>query len=269
MNTMNFNDNSIVNPVQPVTNVETDIANSAQTKPEFYDTSDSAPDGRSTLFSKLTAEERAALDEALINRDPPTYKAVYEKFRLAEKQVSYTAYFCYARRIRHRAAIAQCTSDILKDAPDFDSILPGLIIPRLVDALMDEDSSPTQINRLVYSYVMASGLGFNRRRLEAKIELTLSQIKSARQDRDPPVAVQKEEPPDPQMLQALGSILASKRSRAPREHAVPGSRSTTEQLPATEMTSVSGKPRPHEQPVQRSRWVNRRDRRKLRKQNRR
>src|SRR5439155_17357609 len=62
------------------------------------------PYSKSSIFEKLSPDLRAQVDQALINRDPASYKDVYARFRLGDFGVSTTSFNVYGRQIREPAA---------------------------------------------------------------------------------------------------------------------------------------------------------------------
>jgi hypothetical protein len=113
-------------------------------------------DSRSTLFEKLPPDLRRRLDQAIIDHDPPRYRALHAKFNLAAHGVSFTALYRYARRLRLQADMLHVASLALPDSPDVAESLPTLLAYRLLDALNDESSSPRMLHRLVDAWRIAT-----------------------------------------------------------------------------------------------------------------
>src|SRR5262245_3726793 len=116
---------------------------------------------RSSIYEKTTADERRKYDRAIVNRDPPTYRGVFEKFRLAEKGISFTAFYNYARRIRAAAQNHNLAELVAPAQRDLNQALPRLLGERLMDMLLyHEDATPDQIHRLTLAYasVVASSI---------------------------------------------------------------------------------------------------------------
>ncbi|HKQ50471.1 MAG TPA: hypothetical protein VJZ71_20535 [Phycisphaerae bacterium] len=113
-------------------------------------------DTHSTIYEKTTADERRKVDRAIVNRDPPTYRGVFEKFRLAEKGVSFTAFYNYARRIRAAAQVCNLAELVAPAQADLNQTLPRLLGDRLIETLLyQEDATPAQIQRLTLAYASA------------------------------------------------------------------------------------------------------------------
>ena len=100
-----------------------------------------APDSRSSIFEKTSPELRRKLERAILNYDPASYLAIFKKYDLPAHGVSYTSFYCYARKLRTRASVHQAVDF---DGPDDDSLveaLPRLIAQFLVDQIMANDAT--------------------------------------------------------------------------------------------------------------------------------
>ena len=114
-------------------------------------------ESRSSLFEKLPADLRRRLDQAIIDREPAAYRAVYARFDLAARGVSFTAFYYYARRRRVQADLLQLAELALPDTPDLAGALPDLLAYRLFEAATDEATSPSVLHRLVDAWRIAAG----------------------------------------------------------------------------------------------------------------
>lgn len=111
---------------------------------------------RSSIYEKTTVDERRKIDRAVVNREPPTYRGVFEKYRLAEKGVSFTAFYNYARRIRGAATNYNLAELVIPAQADLNRTIPRLLADRLIDTLLyAEDATPAQIHRLTVAYASA------------------------------------------------------------------------------------------------------------------
>ncbi|MBK8269653.1 MAG: hypothetical protein IPK83_15690 [Planctomycetes bacterium] len=101
---------------------------------------------QSTIPSKLTPEELAAVHEALADPDRAPYGVIFDKLALREKGIGFTAFYNYARPIRlHEACLNQAgLSRTL--APHAHKLMPDLIAARLLAALVDETSPRVRFN---------------------------------------------------------------------------------------------------------------------------
>lgn len=113
-------------------------------------------ESRSTIFEKLPPDLRRKLDQAIIDRDPPAYRDLHAKFNLAARGVSVTALYYYARRIRAQADMLYFAQLAQPDSPDLVEAVPTLFAYRLLDALIDEDTPPETLLRLVHAWRIAS-----------------------------------------------------------------------------------------------------------------
>ncbi|MBN2559695.1 MAG: hypothetical protein JXQ75_02030 [Phycisphaerae bacterium] len=109
----------------------------------------------SSIFDKTDADFRRRLDQAVIDRDPPTYKAVYNKFKLAASGISFMAFYRYARRLRTHAAMLELAEHTLPDGCRTIDVLPQLLANRLLDAAIDESTSPRTLQRLTDAWRFA------------------------------------------------------------------------------------------------------------------
>lgn len=119
---------------------------------------DQVAKSRSTILEKIPADLRGDIDRAVVNRDPPTYRAVFEKFDLARRGVSLTAFYYYARRIRARAEWVHIAELAAEGRPEEDvtEFLPRILAHRLFDAAIDESTSPRTLQRLADAWRVAA-----------------------------------------------------------------------------------------------------------------
>lgn len=105
-------------------------------------------DAPSTVLDKIPPDRRRQIDLAVIDRDPPAIQAVFDKFSLAEKGVSRSAFYRYARKLRLRAITRDFAELAETDQQPIFDLLPALLGHRLLDALADENASPRALQRL-------------------------------------------------------------------------------------------------------------------------
>jgi hypothetical protein len=123
------------------------------------------PFGRSTVFDKLSPDHRRTLDQAIVDRDPPTFRGVYDKFHLADSGVSYYAFYRYARKLRARADRLHLTDLVLPDDTDLSDAMPRLIAQQLLDSMLsDETPAPEEVLRLTRAYRLATQTYLAKRR---------------------------------------------------------------------------------------------------------
>jgi hypothetical protein len=128
------------------------------------------PACNSSLLEKLDPDLLRRLDQALVDRRPPTYRAVYDQFALHAKGISYTAFYYYARRVRINAAMIEIANLASHDGPPSHELLPDILAHRLLEASLDENASPRLLHRLADAYRIASATHFARRRLAAQLD---------------------------------------------------------------------------------------------------
>jgi hypothetical protein len=127
-------------------------------------------DSKSSMFAKTDPMLRRRIDRALVERQPATYKGVYEEFRLHSLGISFTAFYTYASRLRANAASMGLAEVALPEGAAVSEMLPELLGNRLFEAAMDEDATPGTLYRLALSYRIACEAFYARRRFAAEIE---------------------------------------------------------------------------------------------------
>ncbi|MFQ5425135.1 MAG: hypothetical protein ACE5F9_14315 [Phycisphaerae bacterium] len=113
-------------------------------------------ESRSSFYEKTDAAFRRQINRAVVDRDPPTYRALFQKFRLADRGISYHAFYRHARRLRIQAAALDVADAVLPDNTDLAGLLPHLVACRLLDALQDESTAPTVLQQLTDTWRIAA-----------------------------------------------------------------------------------------------------------------
>ena len=108
--------------------------------------------GRSSVYSVLTPEVRQQVRLAIVDHDPPTYRGIYEKFKLADTGLSFQAFYRYARNLRDRVETLQHAELALPGETEVARALPLLIGRKLVDALLDQEATAGAVCRLAEAY---------------------------------------------------------------------------------------------------------------------
>ncbi len=129
-----------------------------------------AIDSRTTLFDKISSERRRALDRAIVDHDPPTYRGIFTKFRLADAGVNFYAFYRYARKIRLGADVLHLAELTGPEDADLPAILPTLLAQRLLDTVLDPDASPRAVHRLADAYRIATATHLANERFAATVE---------------------------------------------------------------------------------------------------
>ena len=93
-------------------------------------------DSRSSVIERVGPVVRQKIDQALVDRQPATYKAVYEKFGLQVHGVSFTAFYYYARKVRTNAALVEMARLSLPDDQPVDKFLPEIVGQRFLEAAL-------------------------------------------------------------------------------------------------------------------------------------
>ncbi len=107
---------------------------------------------QSTVYSKLDEKLRHRVNEAIVERRPATYRGIFDHFKLDSCGVSFTSFYRYARRLRQHAAYVELGALTLPAAANVPEALPKLLAQRLMEALVLDDTSPRQLQRLADAY---------------------------------------------------------------------------------------------------------------------
>jgi len=122
-------------------------------------------DSRSSLMVKAHPAIRRRLVDAIIRREPHTYRAVFERFRLDDLGISFTAFYYWARKVRRSAALTELARSCADEEDPADLVIK-VLAQRLLDASLDEDISINTLTHLTRAYRMASSVQLARRRLQ-------------------------------------------------------------------------------------------------------
>lgn len=125
---------------------------------------------QSSVFDKTTPDLRRQINRAIVDHSPPTYRGIYEKFGLADLGISFHALYRYARRLRLHAAVIEIAELALPEGADPADSLPKLLAYRLMEAAIDEDSSPAALHRLAHSWRITADTRFVLGRHAAELE---------------------------------------------------------------------------------------------------
>jgi hypothetical protein len=99
------------------------------------------------MFEKLDETQRKKIDHAIISRTPHSLTAIHEKFKLAEKGVSYQSLCGYARKIRDQADKEQLLEKTHADEIDNDAAIHRYIKRQTLEILMHQDPSMLDVSR--------------------------------------------------------------------------------------------------------------------------
>ncbi len=112
-------------------------------------------ESQSTLYDKLSPEQRRKLNRAIVDRAQPTYRACYEHFRLADREIGFYAFYRYARRLRGQATITDLADAKGPEANDpiaLNEAITCLLAHRLIEAADDETADSHELLRLARAY---------------------------------------------------------------------------------------------------------------------
>jgi hypothetical protein len=203
-----------------------------------------APDCRSSIFDKTTPELRRKLDRAILNYDPAGYLAIFKKYDLPAHGVSYTAFYCYARKLRSRDSVRQLFDPTAPEDDGLVEALPRLIAQFLVEQIMANDQAGADtIYRLTLAHRAAlenAALARKHRRIAAAVPSeplpqgrrvaveTSAEWPSNSNDSTPSRATRANEAPNPvnlvhlsdaELLQCADRLIAQEKVRCAEEKA--------------------------------------------------
>ncbi len=138
---------------------------------------------RSSLFEKLPPELRRAVNVAIIEHCPASFKAIWMEFELGKYGVSFYSLYRYARRLRERVNLAEAAGLAAEDDPGLDVAIEKLAARRLFALLLDTDGA--ELNKEVTALLAAHSRAL-KTRLQDRRDADRSRLDWARleQDRD-------------------------------------------------------------------------------------
>jgi hypothetical protein len=107
------------------------------------------------MYEKLEDNQRKKIDEAIIKRDPHTLKAIHEKFKLAEKGISYQSLHGYAREIRDQANKLTLMESTFSSEIDLVEHLKNQLGRQCLDMILNADAngmSPLDAQRIANAF---------------------------------------------------------------------------------------------------------------------
>src|ERR1041385_6091660 len=107
---------------------------------------------KSSVFAKLPPDLRSALDRAIIDRSPPTYRGLYGHFKLHSLGISFSALCRYAKRVRDASTLGRLTEFAASGMPNVLSRLPDLVGFRLLNVLCEHEPAYREIARMAQTY---------------------------------------------------------------------------------------------------------------------
>ena len=103
---------------------------------------------RSSVLTKVPLETRRELNRAIIFRNPMTYEATYHKFDLEKLEVSYPAFYYYARRLR----MASGVSELNKLKGDTHELIPEAVRQSVLETALDHALAPKHLHHAAKAY---------------------------------------------------------------------------------------------------------------------
>src|SRR5262245_54281203 len=137
--------------------------------------------GQSSLFEKLSPDQRRAVDVAIVERIPPTYAAVWMDHQLGEKGITYSAFYRYARRLRDRANVAELAECTAHAPAELTEPTRRLLSRRILDALLTDEIAPEEITRLMSALRQADRSILQDRALAEKSRIDWARLEHLRE----------------------------------------------------------------------------------------
>src|SRR5438876_9655532 len=106
----------------------------------------------SSVLQRVPHEKLPKVDRAIVTRDPPSNRAVFQKFALAADGVSFSSFGRYAYRLRQRAESIHLAELTRPDDVAAAQLLPRLMVHRISDALTVNESSANTLSKLINGF---------------------------------------------------------------------------------------------------------------------
>ncbi len=138
---------------------------------------------KSSLFEKLPPDLRRAVDIAIIERHPPTFRAVWMELQLGRFGVSFTAFYRYARRLRDRVNLAEAAGLAAENDPGIDDAIQKLVSRQLLELLLNTHGpeSTKEITALMSAHRQAAKTDLHDRRLTEQSRLAWARLEHDRE----------------------------------------------------------------------------------------
>lgn len=112
---------------------------------------------RTTVLDNMQPSTRRMVDQAIVDRNPPTYKGIYEAYHLDDFNISYHAFYRYARRLRLQTESLHLADLTLPKDTEPHEVLPRILLLQMLEALNDPDEGSTDaIRDLAEAYYATS-----------------------------------------------------------------------------------------------------------------
>jgi hypothetical protein len=146
------------------------------------DTQRTHENNQSSVFAKVPPDLLRAVNVAIIERHPPTFRAVWMQFELGKFGVSYTAFYRYARRLRDRVNLAEAAGLSAEDDSGLDAAIEKLASRRLLELLLDSDGSELtkEIAALMSAHHQGAKISLHHRRLDEHARLARARLEHDR-----------------------------------------------------------------------------------------
>lgn len=120
---------------------------------------------KSSLFRKLAPAQRNELDRAIIDRTPPTYRGLYDRFQLAALGMSFAALCRYAKRIRYVSTLGRVAEFTAMDPKKAEGLVAQLVGQHFLDLLLTPEPDHRKITRLANTYCRVNHVELRSRRV--------------------------------------------------------------------------------------------------------
>jgi hypothetical protein len=125
---------------------------------------------RSTVLTRVPPDIRRFVNQAILDHLLPTLRRIYTTYSLDTYNVSFTAFYYYARRLRTCAALSELHKLRLPAGHDARQLLPETLAQRLLEAALHPRATSRGIARLAHAYRMVNQANIARARFDAFLE---------------------------------------------------------------------------------------------------
>jgi hypothetical protein len=125
---------------------------------------------KSSVYKKLDPETRRRLNRAIVDRQPATYRGIFEHYNLAKAGVSFTAFYYYAKRVRFHADLRELSCLAPSGHAETPRAIHQLVTERFIDIMLNEELPPRAIERLANAYRMSAALRDSATETRAKAD---------------------------------------------------------------------------------------------------
>src|SRR5262249_28464449 len=103
----------------------------------------------STVLDRIHPGLRRGVDRAILEQDPPILQDVSIQCQLRANGVSRSAFYRYAKRLRHRLEIVQSAEMLHIEGRDHNDDIQLILAAKFFEAAQDPETKPDVLHKLV------------------------------------------------------------------------------------------------------------------------